>query len=134
MPQRLSFFASLSGAMFVLLIASCSGAPRLYTVSGTVTYQGKPIPLGQIVFADAAGNSPASAGAIEQGSYTLETTPGAKSVRITATKETGKMIEGAMGAEYPEVIDLLPEQYNSATTLQANIAPDRPLVVDFALE
>ena len=43
------------------------------------------------------------------------------------------MLEGAMGAKYPERVDLIPAKYNSATTLTRAITPESS-TVDFRLE
>lgn len=115
-------------------LPGCGSGPTLYTISGEVTYQGEPVREGQIIFADADGKAPTAHGTIEQGKYTIQTTAGVKQVRITATKETGKMIQGAMDVTYPEIVDLIPAKYNSATTLQNTVEPEGPRVIDFRLE
>ena len=127
-------FATGLMVLAALLICGCGGGPKLYTVTGTVTYQGKPVQSGQIVFADATTTGPTATAAIKDGQYKIRCTAGDKKVRITATQETGKMVEGAMGATYPETIDLIPPQYNTATTLQCKVGPDEDPVCDFSLE
>lgn len=121
-------------AASVALLSGCNDGPTLHTVSGEVSYMGKPVGQGQIVFADANDRGPTAHGPIQQGRYSVETTAGPKQVRITATEETGKTIEGAMGATYPEVVDLIPPKYNSATTLRETVDPGGSLVIDFPLE
>lgn len=115
-------------------LAGCSSSPREVLVSGTVTYQNQPIESGEIIFADAAGSAPSAYARVTGGKYEIRTLPGAKQVRITATKETGKILEGAMGAKVPERIDLLPAQYNSSTTLTCTVSPGTNPPVDFKLE
>jgi hypothetical protein len=115
-------------------MCGCGGGPREYSVTGSVTYQGKPVAQGEIVFADAKGSGSTSIGKIENGRYAIRTTAGEKRVRITATKETGRIIKGAMGAECPELVDLIPPQYNTATTLIRTVDADGGLVFDFALQ
>ena len=112
----------------------CSKGPTVYTVSGEVTYQGKPVESGDIAFADAARSDRTASGTITDGRYSLQTTAGKKLVRITATKETGKMITGAMDATYPEIVDLIPEKYNTATTLEITVDPGQSTKGDFHLE
>jgi len=130
-------FFRRSFSLFVLGLVStagCSSEPKQYVVSGEVTYKGQPVAQGDIVFADAKGGTAATAaGKIKDGRYQIRILPGDKKVRITSTKETGKMLEGAMGAKYPERIDLIPAKYNSATTLTRTIAPESS-TVDFRLE
>ncbi len=118
----------------VFLLPGCSSEPKQYVVSGEVTYKGQPVAQGEIVFADAKGGTAATAaGKIKDGRYQIRILPGDKKVRITSTKETGKMLEGAMGAKYPERVDLIPAKYNSATTLTRTITPESG-TVDFRLE
>jgi hypothetical protein len=120
-------------AASLLLLTGCGGGPDLVSVSGEVTYDGAPVAEGQIVFADVDGVAPTSHAPIASGKYKIETPAGAKKVRITATKETGKILEGAMGAEVPELVDLIPAKYNTATTLSAEIAADRLDPLNFHL-
>jgi hypothetical protein len=47
-----------SWLMVLILVGGC--APRVGGVSGTVTYQGKPLETGTIIFYDAANNAPSS--------------------------------------------------------------------------
>jgi hypothetical protein len=59
----------------VALLAGCDGE-KTYNISGTVTYQGKPVPTGQIVFEPdaSAGNKGAAAFAkIKDGHYDTST-------------------------------------------------------------
>ena len=63
-----------------LLVASgCSddGLPKRYAVSGTVTYNGKPLERGQVNFLPTAPEGRPASGDIEAGAYSLMTqTPG----------------------------------------------------------
>ena len=118
----------------VFLLPGCSREPKQYVVAGEVTFKGQPVAQGDIVFADAKGSSVAAVGKIKDGRYQVRMLPGDKKVRITSAKETGKMIEGAMGVKYPERIDLIPAKYNSATTLTRTIAPESGSALDFRLE
>ncbi len=58
----------------VVLLAGCGGSqgPVRYVVSGQVTYEGKPIPVGFIYFrpdVSRGGSGPACGARIEQGAY-----------------------------------------------------------------
>ncbi len=58
----------------VALLAGCGGAqgPTRYAVSGQVTYEGKPVPVGFIYFrpdVSRGGSGPACGARIEQGAY-----------------------------------------------------------------
>src|SRR2546421_9946630 len=58
-PRIAVRFARLPGLLAVVLLAG-GCAPGIGSVSGTVTYQGKPLTTGTVVFFDAANNSPSS--------------------------------------------------------------------------
>ena len=55
--------------------------------SGTVTWNGTPLPKGSLTFYSEKGATDAAD--IEGGTFTIRTTPGAKSVSVTAEKELG---------------------------------------------
>ncbi len=118
----------------ILCLAGCNNQPGICVVAGSVTYQGKPIAKGEIVFADAKNIAPAAFGKIEDGKYQVSTLAGEKKIRITAMQETGKTIDGAMGVKYPERVDLIPPKYNSATTLTRVVEPKARGILDFHLE
>ena len=62
----------LTGALLAMLLTGCGGGPRLGKVSGRVTFNGKPVPTGTIMFYPDAG--PAAVGAIgPDGAYSLTT-------------------------------------------------------------
>ncbi len=134
MTRCCSLYSVVLAAGLAAILPGCHDGPTLYTVRGEVSHQGQTVAQGEIIFADSEGEGPTARGVIDQGQYTIQTTEGRKVVRITATRATGKMIEGAMGATYPEVVDLIPKQYNSETTLQATVDTDGPLVIDFHLQ
>ena len=62
----------LMGSLLGMVLFGCNGGPRLGKVSGRVTFKGKPVPTGTIMFHPDAG--PAAVGAIgSDGTYTLTT-------------------------------------------------------------
>jgi hypothetical protein len=64
--NKLSFTTT---SLLLIFLAGCGGE-RTYQLSGNVTFQGKPVPAGQIVFEPAAGNSGAPGFAkIKDGHY-----------------------------------------------------------------
>jgi hypothetical protein len=118
----------------ILLAGGCSRGPAQSKVTGNVTYQGQPVAQGEIIFADDRGGVAPAFATIADGRYELQTVAGKKTVRITASKETGKMIEGAMGAKFPERIDLIPPKYNTASTLVRTVEANGECVLDFPLD
>lgn len=68
-----SFFLGLA-PVFVLLLSGCSGSsgPPRYEVSGAVTYNGKPVPAGEVSFqpdASKGNKGPGSLALIKDGRY-----------------------------------------------------------------
>ncbi len=128
-------FVLLSFAVVLIMPAGgCNDGPAVYEVVGSASYQGNPLAEGLIIFAPRDGIGPTATGDIRDGRFSVFATAGEKTVRITASKETGRMIQGAMDQQYPERIDIVPPQYNTASTLVRNIDPDGSRVIDFQLE
>ena len=68
---RIRVTATILALPLAAVLAGCAGE-RLYHVSGIVTYQGKPVPAGQIVFepdASAGNKGPAAFAKIKDGHY-----------------------------------------------------------------
>ena len=118
----------------LLLLVGCSNEPRQYEVTGAVTYQGQPIVDGQIIFEDEAPGQGKWPGLIKDGRYQLKATAGPKLVRLSASRETGKILEGAMDAKIPERVDILPPQFNSQSKEQRTVEAKEPQTIDFNLE
>jgi hypothetical protein len=99
--------AGCLAAIGFLLIPGCSddGLGTRYPVSGTVTYQDKPLEKGRITFNAAGPDARTASGEIEHGSYRLTTftdgdgaMPGKYKVAITAKDaDYGKLIEKSQG-------------------------------------
>ncbi len=65
----------------VVLLTGCGGpsGPPRYVVSGQVTFRGKPVPVGEIIFrpdAKAGNEGPGSVAAIRNGAYSTESGKG----------------------------------------------------------
>jgi hypothetical protein len=74
---RLSSFVLVSSLAWILIIVAGCGSsdPRKYRVSGTVTYDGKPVPQGTVFFVpDAAqdNHGPGAQATIKDGAYQTE--------------------------------------------------------------
>ncbi|QDT99077.1 hypothetical protein [Gimesia aquarii] len=109
-------------------IVGCGGSsdgPAKFPVSGKVTLDGEPLAEGDIIFRDVEGSAASAAGKIEEGEYSLRSTAGKKAVVITATKEIpGKTVVGGAPDDVPTpaIEQYLPAQYNTKTTLDANVS------------
>jgi hypothetical protein len=99
-------------------------------VSGTVTWNGDPLPRGNIIFAAEDGGPIEDHGKITDGEFRFRVRPGKKNVRITANRSTGK-IDPVMGEAPRE--QYIPERYNSRTTLKVEVTPDGKNTWDFPL-
>jgi len=101
-------------------IMGCGGAdpgPPRFPISGTVNYNGAPVPHGEIIFepdAEAGNNGPATRAVIDNGAYSTKKGPGFVGgpmiVRITGTDGeagTGTQPHGApLFKEYTEKVEL----------------------------
>ena len=88
MPR--SFFSRLTRSAVICLIAfsfGCGGSDKGTTVKGSVTYDGKPVEKGYIIFHSKEGKGDRSVGgAISGGKFTVKNVPlGKCRVEVTAT-------------------------------------------------
>jgi hypothetical protein len=68
--NRAWVFVVAVGATLVISVGGCGSADKTYDLSGTVTFQGKPVPAGSILFEPAAGNKgPSGYAKIKDGRY-----------------------------------------------------------------
>jgi hypothetical protein len=111
--------------------AGCGDSgPRKYDVSGKVSWDGNPIPVGDIMFVPEAADVAREAGKIKDGAYHLKAFAGKYKVEIRATREVpGK--KGPMGEQAIE--DYIPEKYNAQTILNADVGPNKR-EFDFSLK
>ena len=123
--------AALLGA---LLLLGCDGKPSTYPVSGTVTFDGDPLPDGDILFVDADNKVGPDAGKIKDGKFECKAKAGKKNVQIRATR-LEKPKGGATGAmgETELPVDYIPEKYNIKTELQADVTSGGPNKYEFKL-
>ncbi|MDB5336919.1 MAG: hypothetical protein JWN70_2538 [Planctomycetaceae bacterium] len=109
-----------------ICLTGCGGGddvkplPNLVPVSGTVTYDGKPLPQGTIQLepVDPAAKIQSASGDIKNGSFTLATTASAKGAMIGKYKVRITSVEGNAVVAMPEPgkpaakpKSLIPEKY-----------------------
>lgn len=100
-------------------------APKLYTVSGTVTFNGQPLKDAAMVFRTTDGKH--SAGAqVKDGKFTTKIAAGTSKVQINALVDSpdGKFREENPGERVPVKVELIPKKYNSETTLTVDVKAD----------
>jgi hypothetical protein len=111
-----------------------------YPVTGKVNYQGKPLPLGTVMFISNAGKaSAAEIGA--DGTYRLEAIPGKHQVSITAMpKQEGKPnpnVDGGIDLTgVPPAKSLIPAKYNEYRTsgIEVEVKADGENQIDIDLK
>jgi hypothetical protein len=59
-----------------LTFAGCGSSEGGVQLSGAVTFQGQPVPAGEIVFTPKSGDQPSAAGKIEQGKFKCQVPAG----------------------------------------------------------
>jgi len=118
MNRRMVSCCTAMAIFGLIFIVGCGGGgPERCKVTGTVTLDGQPLETGEVLFLPADGQGPSDACQIVAGSFEGEVAPGSKKVEITATKEVPPAEAGGM----PDYINLVPAQYNTQTTLTADI-------------
>ena len=115
----------------VALFDGCSQGPKLYPVSGTVTYEGAPVADGDLLFLPADTTIAPEPATIKDGKYTLKAREGKKRVEIRASKILPGGAKGAGGEPVPE--EYLPRKYNSDSTLTAEVKASGDNKIDFPL-
>ena len=116
---------SIGAAATFMLLASVGcgpSGPKLYPVSGTVTFQGKPLDKGFIQFSPKEGSDGTLAGAeIKEGKYSIAkktgVTPGSYVVRVSSAVTDAPIDTGAPGEAPPPVADKIPAAFNTESTL-----------------
>lgn len=110
-----------STLLLVLLLTLTGCGPSTHLVSGTVTFDGQPIPEGHIAFVPEE-SGPSAGGPITNGNYSVTVPDGKMKVQITASKmqqlpagETGRY------GKKEETRAYIPSKYNSNTELTLEI-------------
>lgn len=119
-------------ACAVTSLAILMGCARseLLEVSGDVTWNGSPMPSGEIIFFPTDKHVAPFAGRIANGSYKLFSRPGEMRVEIEAARMTGKR-DPVEGFEISELY--VPAKFNKQSTLKVNVVADDDNHFDFAL-
>ena len=104
-----------------LVSAGCGdGKPQKYKLSGTVTYEGQPIPEGSIMFMASDLRGQPETAQISNGKYSVDVTPGQKKVVVEASKFVGPE-DKTMGVRPRD--QYLPNKYNVDSTLTREVKP-----------
>ena len=116
-----------------ILVLSCVGlagcsAGNSCSVSGQVTFDGQPLPEGNIKF-DPSGDSAGAAGSakIQDGRYEIPLDAGMQAgkflVSVTANKKTGRTVKqfDSTTATMDEIVQYIPDRYNVQSQLQVDL-------------
>lgn len=139
---RLQILLTTGSCLSLLVLAlGCGGnsGPQRAAVSGTITFDGQPLSRGTITFVPAVEGTAAS-GEIENGQFSIPAdkgpSPGKCRVEVVSFQETGKKVPGisddasGMTAETKQVI---PEQFNTKSTLEENVDENGDNVFELSL-
>ena len=128
----------------IALPTGCSDTPPTTPVTGTVTYQGKPLSFGSVMFQHESGGQPARGKISSDGTYELSTFQRSDGARIGKSLVRITCFEGNDPARKPtgpegEIVlgrSLIPRKYASfgASGLVVDVKPDGPQTFDFELE
>jgi len=127
---RLLSIGLLVPMVLLLPLAGCSkpGRPGYQTVTGRVTFDGKPLENGFVQFVPVDSKATPESGRIEKGVYRLDTKPGKVSVSVISTRLTGKM-DPVMGNPIEEMF--IPERYNKKSELTAEVVSGKANEINF---
>jgi hypothetical protein len=137
-PIRASAFALLALAA---PLVGCGAGHNRVAMSGKVTFDGRPVEQGQIVFAPQGAGFTAAA-PIVAGAYAIPAAKGASpgvsyTVRITADRATGRKIQapGYAANDPPQDVyeQYIPARYNESSELQLDVGTDPEFSHDFDL-
>jgi hypothetical protein len=122
-------------AVVLMLVGACAGPDprsRSFVVSGTVTFNGQPVPDGAIILVSADPSLAADAGTITNGEYRFLASAGKKTVQIRASRE--KPYRGPPGVPYnPVYEEYIPAKFNEKSDRTIDVLPEATNRFDFAL-
>lgn len=115
----------------VLAVSAGCRAKETYLVSGKVSFNGEAVSNGEIQLLPADHEGAPAAGRIENGEYRLQAKPGPKRVEIRAARADERNVPNSLG---PAFRDYIPAEFNSASTLSADVAASDNNHFDFHLK
>lgn len=121
-PQLVAGTIGLS--LLMLLSFGCgSGRSGMVEVTGKVTLDGQPVNKGKITLEATDGKGGVEGGSIENGEYSVMTTPGSKAVKINSPKVVGqKKTYGTADSPTEEVTaEAIPKNFNKDTELKIEV-------------
>jgi hypothetical protein len=115
--MRSLFCVLLFACWSLAAFTGCGGGKT--TVSGSVSFDGKPVEDGSLMFTPKDGKQPPTAAAVKGGQYSVELAPGSYKVAAYWPKTA----PGKGGSNpYEESGDLIPEKYNRKSDLTLDVS------------
>ena len=134
--MQMRFATGTLGCLICLtVLAGCQADEGMTTLEGSVTLDGKPLPLGSISFSPVDGQTPTAGGEIKEGRYSVRVPVGEMKVSLSAPKIIGKkkLYPAEDSPEMPITVEALPARYNETTELRL-IVKAGPNQKDFPLQ
>ena len=123
---RRNWLFMVAAVCFTAPLTGCGPSDGLVLLSGTVTFDGAPIPEGTIQFRALEGDQKAYASPIVDGKYEARVEPGPAIVEVRASRIVeGKFDESNPGEKVPVGEMYIPEKYNSRTELKVTVESDK---------
>jgi len=118
--------SALRGVLCLSICVALAGCgEREGEITGTVTFDGQPVPNGSITFVN-PDTGARGGGVIRDGSFQTKLQPGKYQVAVTAARKAGKKTQKGFDGK-DETIELteelIPEWYNTKTELIEEIKP-----------
>ena len=138
--KLMDMFPRLFLAIVLCCVASGCGSQAI-VVEGNVTLDGQGVDTGSISFEPSDRNGPEFGGAIANGAYKIVsppgTAPGTRTVRIRASRKTGRKLPA--GPPFPpsmmiDEIEPVPKRYNDDSKLTAELKAGGSNHIDFPLD
>ena len=135
---RLSLGCCVASILATTLVVGCQKDSERQAVEGTVTLDAEPLAEGGIRLVPKRGtNGPSTGGPIREGRYSIARDKGPFAgefkVEITATRDSGKILNHPDEGPVPITEQYIPARYNTQTELSATVKAGEPNVLNFDL-
>ncbi len=106
----------------VLFASGCKSGDGKVDVSGTVTFNGKPVEEGTVQFVHTADT--ADTVTITNGKYATRIPPGSKKIAVHGYRKTGELLRDPTDKQsgYPVVSNYIPAKFNDQSELTAEVS------------
>ena len=131
MPKSVLQTICAACLLAMVAISGCAPATDDVEITGTVTWNGAPLPQASIILAPVDPHIAPTGGKVVDGQFKLRGKPGKFRIEIEAIRETGKrdpVDNGLLGEMY------IPPRYNRESELTAEVTRDGSNKFDFALK